>query len=1070
MYPKLRRISFLLLTLLSCTIVFAQQRDVTGVITSDETKEPLQGVTVAVKGTDRSTVTDEKGQFTITVSGPESVLKISSVGFLYQEITVGNKSSIAITMGKDFKSLEDVVVVGYAPLKRAHLTGAVETFNPKEVEDLPVSNLGAALAGRVLGLSVSGGMRRPGSVSSLTVRNPMTLSKDGGTNDPLYVIDGIIQVDAQGKPDANYFNTLDASEVESISVLKDASAAVYGSRAVNGVILITTKRGKAGKPRISYSGSVANNDEMYRTKMLSAYDYARYYNIMNGPNGANKTLADKSYIFSDDELEHYKTIDYNRLEDAWHSATNTRHTLNLSGGSENATYFAGGSYYNQTGNLATLDYQKWTFRGGTDIKISNGFKVGLQLAGNYQNKTKTFNKIGGEQEENDYRNLILTPRMVPDYVDGYPIMLNGWRNNNVSGYHFGEIERLANKARDKDRFFNVNSYAEYEAPFLKGLKARVSYAKNFGFSRGSQLGSVYYLYKITGSGTNDHIYDEGATVQTSSPQKVKNGDRLYYSNVNSESYQTNFTLSYEKEFRLHNISAVFSVEKEEASSTEEDVQKETPIASSNGQFGSAFGEIDGRTFAYESGALGYVGRVNYAYNDKYLAEFLFRTDASTKFAPENYWGDFYSASVGWVISKERFFEKVNAVNFLKIRYSLGLLGKDDTKPWQWRQRFTYQGDKGAVFGGNEDVSTGMKMEASPNRNATWSNELKNNLGIDARFLRNRLSATVELFYNHATDMLMERTAIVPITVGGSLAAENWGIANFYGYELGLGWRNTVGRDFSYGIDTRFTWYDNKMLQGDFAETDQYYPWVAHAGQSTDIGQWGYDYIGMFKTQEEIDAYVSKYGITSVFGTSSTKLKPGMLYYSDVRGALQPDGTFAGPDGKIDDNDQIQLSKKADNHYGFGITLKAGYRGLSLDCVIGGSFGGWSEVDNTSRKVMEDKIEDNYINVPEYWKNIYDPVLNPGGKYPNPYWEDISLDPSSQFWKVSSFRMVMRNVNLSYTLPKKIVDQVKISNARIYLSVLNPAYLFNPYSYKAPDGSYQDFPDLRTYSVGVNVSL
>ena len=250
-------------------------------------------------------------------------------------------------------------------------------------------------------------------------------------------------------------------------------------------------------------------------------------------------------------------------------------------------------------------------------------------------------------------------------------------------------------------------------------------------------------------------------------------------NKTSKLQQANFTLSYNKSFGQHAISALFSAEKSEAESTQEDVSKENPSIFTNGQFNTAFGAIDGRTFAYESGNLGYVGRLNYSYANKYLAEFLFRTDASNKFAPENYWGKFYSASAGWVISSEEFF-KSSAVDYLKLRYSIGLLGKDDTRAWQWRQRFTFQNGKGGQFGAdNNPADIGMKMEVSPNADVTWSDELKQNIGIDARFFKNRLSSTVELFYNQGTNMLIERTGVVPITVGGSIASQNWGAIDFF---------------------------------------------------------------------------------------------------------------------------------------------------------------------------------------------------------------------------------------------------------------------------------------------------
>lgn len=1047
---------------------FFKAKPITGRVTNDK-GEPMAGVTVQVKGLKTSTLTDANGSFTIDVPNDAATLVFSFVGMERKEVSISGKSDFQIQLKNADATLSDVVVVGYATQKKSHLTGSVESIKAKEIEDLPVGNLGAALGGRILGLSVSGGTARPGSAASLTIRNPMSLAKDGGNLEPLYVIDGIIQVAANGMNDNTLFNSLDPSEVESITILKDATAAIYGSRAANGVVMVQTKRGKIGTPKISYSGSYGFNDEAYRTKMMSAYDFAMYMNIMNGPYGNNRQSTDKDNIFSADELEHFKNINFDWLAPAWKSAHNMRHTFNVSGGSDKATYFANVSYYTQNGNLASLDYDKWTFRAGSDVTVATGLKTGLQVSGSFSDKVKTFNKIGGENDENDYRNLLLTPRYVPMYVDGYAVRIPG--TDQLSQYHFYEIERLGNLAQTKDKNMTINMYAEYEVPFIKGLKARGSYARNFGTGNGSQVGTVYSLAEFTRAGENQHIYDQGATWLRSS--NFKNGDRLYYSNTNSESNQLNFALSYARQFGQHNISGLVTVERAEASSDQQDVWKEGPLQTTNGQFGSAFGLVDGRTSGNESGSLGYIGRFNYSYADRYLVEFLYRTDASTKFSPENYWGSFYSGSLGWVISNEKFFN-VPAINFLKLRYSVGLLGKDDTKAWQWRQRYTYQNGKGGVFGGNSLASTGMKMEASPNRNATWSDEFKNNIGIDARFLRSRLSATIEGFYNHATNMLIERTESIPVTVGGTIAAENWGTANMFGYEVGLGWNDKIGSEFNYGVDVRFSWYDNKIMQGNFKATENLLPWDKQPGQSDDNGVWGYDYLGMFRTQADIDAYVKQYNITSViFGNTSlqaNQLKPGMLYYRDVRGQRQPDGSFAGPDGIIDVNDQIKLANKSSNHYGFGVVLKAGYKGIGVDCVIGGSFGGWSEIDGTSRKKLNNSISRNYQSRPSYWGDIYDLDLNPDGKYPNPHWDEVSLAPTSTFWQVSSFRMRMRNINVNYSLPKKVAEMMRISNARINLTALNPINFYNPYDYKDAEGAYDIFPNLRTYSIGVNLTL
>ncbi len=1046
---------------------YFQTKPITGKVTDDK-GEPLAGVTVQVKGLKTSVVTSADGTFTIDVPNDAATLVFSYVGMDRKEVSIFGKNDFQIQMKGTENTLNDVVVVGYATQKKAHLTGSVESIKSEEIQDLPVGNLSSALSGRILGVSVSGGMTRPGVGGSLTIRNPMSLAKDGGNLQPLYVIDGIIQVDGEGRNDNSLFNSLDASEVESITVLKDATAAIYGSRGAQGVILVQTKRGKIGAPRISYSGSYGINDEAYRTKMMSAYEFAQYYNIMNGPNGAGRDAGDKRYFFSPDELEHFKNINYDWLEPAWKSASNMRHTLNVSGGAERATYFANVSYYTQDGNLSSLDYKRYTFRAGADVDVLAGLKTGLQVSGNFSNRVKTFNKIGGENDENDYRNLLLAPRYIPMYLDDYAVKLPG--TDQLSQYHFYEIEKLGNLARSKDKTMTLNLYAEYEVPFIKGLKARASYGRNFGSGLGSQVGTVYNLYEFTNSGEFGHIYDQPTNPKG---KTYKNGNRLYYSNRHSEIEQMNFTMNYGRSFGRHNVSGLFSVEKSESTSEQQDVWKEDPLTVTNGQFNTAFGIIDGRTDGDESGTLGYIGRLNYNFSEKYLVEFLFRSDASTKFAPENYWGKFYSLSGGWVLSKENFFN-VSWVNYLKLRYSAGLLGKDDTKAWQWRQRYTFQNGKGPVLGGNSLASTGMKMEASPNRNATWSDEFKNNLGIDARFLNSRLSATIEGFYNHATNMLIERTESIPLTVGGTVAAENWGEAKMFGYEIGLGWNDRIGKDFSYGIDARFSWYDNKVLKGNFNKQLEVFPWEKREGQSSDNGVWGYDNLGMFKTQADIDAYVKEYNITSfVFDDDEVlaeNFKPGMLYYRDVRGALQPDGTFAGPDGIINEYDQIQLAKKANNHYGFGFTFKLGYKDLNFNCVIGGSFGGWDEIDGTSRKKLNNDISRAFQSRPAYWADIYDEQLNPNGKYPNPHWDFVSLSPTSTFWQVSGFRMRMRNANLSYSLPKKVAQAIRVSNARINLTALNPINFYNPFDYKDSEGAYDIYPVLRTYSLGVNLTL
>lgn len=1061
---------FLLTMLFVSTTLFAQDRKITGRVVDES--GPIPGVNVSLKGIPSNVSTNADGVYTIQVKSDADILVFSYIGYVRQQQLVGSRSKIDITLIAENNDLKEVVInVGYGAVKKTHLTGSVVDIKATEIEDLPASNLGAALAGRVLGVGVSGGVSRPGSTATVTIRNPNNIfGKDGGSTQPLYVIDDIVQLSGTGTPDNTLFNNLDPSEIESLTFLKDGAAAIYGTRGGNGVILIRTKRGKEGKPRISYSGSYATNDEAYRSKVLSAYEFGMYYNIMNGPNGANQTTADN--VFTPDELEHLKGIDYDWLSPAWKSSYNTRHSVNISGGTDKATYFSDVSFYKQNGNLGTLDFQRWNFRAGADVKVAANLKVGLSVSGNNGDLVKTFNKIGNELDDNDYRNLLLAPRYVPIYINGLPVKLPG-TTNDFSTYHYYEIQKLNNLAQTNSKTFTVNANINYDIPFVKGLSARVLYGRNMGTSNGQQVGTKYNVYNFDKLGTNDHIY-EGATLLpgTAGVTVASNGNRLYYSNLNQTSTQSNFLLNYARDFGKHSVSGLFTVEKAEQITETNFVLKADPILTTNGQFSTATGAIDGNTTKTEGGTLSYVGRVNYSYDNKYLFEFLFRSDASTKFAPENYWGKFYSGSIGWILSEESFF-KVPAIDFLKIRYSAGLLGNDQTKAWLWRQRYTFQDGKGAVFGGDSPTSIGYKMEASPNRDATWGDEFKNNLGIDARFLNNRLSTTMEGYFNHGYNILVERVENVPVTVGGSLAAENYAINNMFGVEFQVGWNDKIGKDFTYGVDLRMSWSDNKVIRSSFNANDILYPWNAGPGKSSDVGKWGYDVIGMFKTQQEITDYVNKYQIKQVFGqavttSNPTQLKPGMLYYTDVRGPLLADGTFAGPDGIIDANDQIKLSNKASNHYGFGMTLKAGWKGISAEAVIGGSFGGWAEIDQ--RKKLNNSISRTFASTASYWGDIYDPTLNPTGTMPNPNWEAISLTPTSNFWKVNSFRMRMASFQINYKIPQKFLEKVKLSNARVFFSALNPVNFYNPYDYRDSDSAFDVFPNLRTYSFGLSLTL
>lgn len=1060
----------LLFTLLSLS-GYAQasgEKTITGTV-RDNAGLGIPGVNVTEKGTKNAVATDFDGQYTIKVKNG-AVLTFAYIGMVKMEKSIGNGGSVDVVMKEDASELKEVVVVGYGAQKKDNLTSAVATVKMDEIQDLPTGDIATALAGRVLGVIVSGGSTRPGEKATIVIRNPATFAKDASNLSPLYVIDGVLQVDAKGNNDSTIFDNLDASEVESISFLKDASAAIYGARSAQGVVLVTTKRGKKGASKFSYSGTYGVSDQIYQTKVLNAYEFGKYVNIMNGPNGYARTAGDNQYFFSDKELEYFKTIDYNALEEEFSPSYTMRHNLNVSGGSDKATYFAGISYYKQNGNLGTLDYDKWTFRAGSDINITENLKAGLQVSGFYSEQASTFSKYVQENVENDYNYLLLRVPYVPLYVNGLPAVMDGTNNNNLQYYHFGEIQKLGNVTGDTDNTTTVNLYTEYKIPFIKGLMARASYARNMGHSRATQVGTFYSLTRFKGAGTDIHLLDENSIAVGT--VNIKNGDRMLFDNTTNLSEQYNINVSYNRDFGKHSVSGLFAIEKSEAESHFERVYKDNVQISNNGQFNTATGALGADTAHSEGGSLSYIGRANYAYDDKYLAEFLYRTDASTKFAPENYWGNFYSLSTGWVVSKENFF-KSKVIDFLKFRYSVGLLGKDDTQPWQWKQRYAYAQFKGAVFGGNSNPSDAIIMDKSPNPDATWSDELKTNFGIESKFLNNRLSFGMEAYYNFGTNVLMNVTGNVPFTIGGSVAAQNYGSVDQFGYEFELGWSDKIGNDITYGVDMRFGWSDDKVIKANFNAEDILLPWNVKPGERSDNGVWGLDYMGMFKTQADIDAYVSQYKITTMNKIPVAQLRPGMLYYRDVRGAYLGNGQFAAPDGIINENDRVQLSKRASNQYGLGTTLKFAYKSFSINAVLNASFGdGWADISSNARKGMKSQINQIAENLPKIWNDVYDPVLNPNGTMPASGPSNDGVDSNAQqskFWEVNSFRLSCRNINVAYALPGKVLSALNISSCKLNLTALNPFILYNPYSFQEP-GGYRDYPTLRTISLGLNVGF
>ena len=1075
----------------------------------DENGDPVIGATIHVPGTRQATVTDLDGNYSI--SAPKgTTLTVTYVG--YKQIsTKGGR----IMLKEGDTDLDEVVVVGYGTQKRAHLTGSVESIPVDEIQDISSGNLASTLSGLVNGLSVSGGESQPGEAARITIRTANTLGDIGSTvQQPLFVIDGYIYPNdvkvgnVQQNLGAEAFNNLDPAEIESISVLKDASAAVYGARAANGVILVTTKKGKMGKPVISYSGQYGWTDAVATPKMLSAYNYGRLYNEIAARDPLNTTLDHTTGLFQADELEAMKGMNNDLLDKYWKTGFTQKHSVNISGASDRVNYFAGIGYFDQDGNLGRLDYNRWNYRAGVDVKISKWLGAGVTISGDYGKRNTGNVKVGGSSDQKQYNLLLTRPYYLPEYIgenDEYPILNYGPTNseaNQNQRYNYDLLINDGDYSKSMTSNLNIGANINYDfgwSKALKGLKVSFQYSKSINTNKGNEYGSnftIYNMQKRYGSGS--HLYSplDGSDdyslwdLTNLVAHKYDNGNYLARTDVRTDNYQMNFTVNYARDFGLHNVQALFSIEKSEAESEYQRSSVTNPYEFTTGQSNSADGTQTGVFTRSESGSLSYIGRVNYSYAGRYLFEFLMRADASQKFSPENRWGYFPATSIGWIASEEKWFKKAMPWwNFLKLRASFGLTGRDNTTAWQWMQVYAQDKNRGVLFGDyTKDTGNRItinKNNSAVNRDITWDKSYKFNFGIDNRFLNNRLSVGLDFYREWNRDMLINILQAVPSTVGTQSAASNNGEIDNWGWELSLGWRDKIGKDFKYNIGINTGYSDNKVLRMDF-DQNFYYRQIQRNGR-TDIGTWGMQCIGMFRSFQDIDEYFTKNHITSYMGMSKDQVRPGMLIYKDVRGSQHTDANgniyYDGPDGIVDrDNDQVQLGHRG-NIYGFTLNAGGSWKGLSFQLQFGAHWGGYTTVP--AQALTASAIE--YTNMPSFWnpdnvfvyQDVYDgqgnlvQAANRNACLPNPGYSINTV--ASSFWRISAAQVTLNRLTLAYSLPKAWLKSlgIGIQNVRLNLTGQNLINFYNPYPdnfYSPYAGTYGNYPNLRKWTLGVNVSF
>jgi TonB-linked SusC/RagA family outer membrane protein len=960
--------------------------------------EPLAGTTVTVKGTSQATITDKDGRFTLKNVPENAVLVITFVGYKQREVNV-NAIGEAIELTLEVSSLEETVVVGYGTQKRKDLTTAVSKVGNEEIlqsQSFAVSN---ALAGRVPGLIVNQRSSRPGQdEASIYIRGISTV----GNTSALIVVDGVANRDG--------ISRIDPNDIESITVLKDASASIYGAQSGNGVILVTTKRGKIGKPIVSYSFNHGIVSPTRYLKMSDAATFVKGINDLDLQEGRAKTYTDQQV--SDYENGVLPSTDW--LKETYKSSFNQdRHNLTVRGGTEAVKYFLSMGIGSQ-GTILERDgkskYNQYNFRSNIDADVTKNFSVGLDISGRRENRN--FPGIG---EGDIFSVSVLSSPILPATILGGYAAPGRGNNNPLAMLSSDSYDRTENN------LINGTLKAKYKIPGVEGLSidgfAAIDYYQSF--QKVWQQPWIYYT-------------DENGVA---TPHIRQNGPSLAVNTNRNQSVTLNGKVNYERSFDKHSISAFISVEQNQTKSDYLGASRVGFVSSAIDQLfaGSPLKDNQSNDGTATSGArLNYLGRISYAYANKYLAQFYVGINGSQIFPKDKRFGSFPGGSLGWVISEEDFMKDQNLISNLKLRASYGLLGNDRVGQYQYLNVYGFGG--GYVFDG-KDVST-LNPGVAANPNITWEKKRSTDIGLDVGLMNNSITFTVDYFKSRTSDILAQRNATIPNYTGLSLPNENIGIVDNEGFDGEVNYKGHAGK-LSYNIGGNFTYVKNKIVFID--EVIPAVPYQARTGKP--IGtQFLYKVIGIYKTQADLDKYP---------GLDGKRL--GDLIYQDMSG-----------DGKINGDDAFPLERNATPQIQYGINLGAKYEQFDFSAQFQGQ----------ARAVQYfTYLMDVSNNAPEYYvKNAWTPG-NANASLPR---LGRNKGGNDLFVRDVSF-LRLKNVEIGYTLPRMILSKIGFEATRFFVNGYN-LLTFDKLKKDGlgdPESVNQfgwQFPQTKILTFGVNASF
>jgi TonB-linked SusC/RagA family outer membrane protein len=1063
---KPKKIAFLLIVFFSAlsTNLLAQQRTITGRVTTGDTA--LANVTIQVKGTATGTQTDADGRFTITAPG-NATLVLSSVGFGNQEVKVNNRSTIEVQMQGSSQALNEVVVVGYGTQRKVTVTGAVTAVKGTELDKSPTMNLSNSLAGRLPGVTAMQRTGEPGfDGSTIRIRGTNTLGESG----PLIVIDGV--------PDrAGGIDRLNPADIESMSVLKDASAAIYGARAANGVILITTKQGKTGKPVVSYDYNYGWQQPTVIPKMSNAAQYAELLNEQRlfsdvpyaqwpaawqalkstGTYTRTDNGAVVNAIYSPQDLQKYRdgSSPLTHPNTDWYKAVfknwsaQQQHSLQVSGGTEAVKILASLGYQDQDAyykNSAT-GYKQYDMRINLDAKVNKYITTNLGITA--REEFRFFPTVGaGDIFRMLIRGKPTETAIWPNGLPG-PDIENGQNpvvvTTGATGYN-----------RNKRDYFQTNGQVVIGNPWIEGLKITLQGAADKFIGRTKVFQTPWSLYtwdKVT--------YEDAAKTVPKLTRTVRStftDPMLRQTDEEDLRINLNGLINYDRTFKdIHTIALLAGVQKETRRGDNFFAYRRNFISPAVDQLnvgGTLQQDVGGNGF--EQARLSYFGRAAYNYREKYLAEFVWRYDGSYIFPENKRFGFFPGVLLGWNISKENFFKNINFINSLKLRASYGQMGNDRLNIADYGYLSTYSLSGVQVINGQ--VVRSLTEARVPNLDFTWEVANNANLGLEGTALNNKVFFELDVFNNQRKQILIQRAGSTPQSTGitSLLPPVNAGQVENKGWEFRVGY-NGRANDFTYTVSVNGGYSKNKVVFWDENPgVPAHQRATGHPFGTNGYAFLAFQYDGVFKDAAEIAANTINYG------AAESNLRPGDMKFKDISG---PDGK---PDGRITDLDAVRLDKTRDPRFTGGININLAYKGFDLSALFQGALGGL--------QLLNFNETGEFGNWLQYSHNNRWSVENPSSEHPrlvsrtNRYY--TSSFRNNTYWLRKNDYLRFKNFELGYTLGSNIGQRIGISRFRVYVSGLN-LITWDELGIWDPEATAENgyaYPQSRIISAGVRVTF